>query len=43
VNSAKGRNFKPVILLEGAKDSKVLFHHLIGDFGGTIGFRMEGS
>jgi hypothetical protein len=31
---------KLVILLEVAKDSKVLFHHLIG---GTIGFRVKGS
>jgi hypothetical protein len=30
-------------LLEVAKDAKVLFHHLIGDFGGTVSFRVESS
>jgi hypothetical protein len=34
---------KPVIRLEVANDPKVLFHHLIGDFNGTIGFRVEGG
>jgi hypothetical protein len=34
---------KPIVLLEVAKDPKVLFHHLIGDISGTIGFWVEGS
>jgi hypothetical protein len=37
------KELKPVILLEVAKDPKILFHHLIGDFGGTISFRVKGS
>jgi hypothetical protein len=37
------KELKPILVLEDAKDSKVLFHHLIGDFGGTIDFRMEGT
>jgi hypothetical protein len=34
---------KAIILLEVAKYSKILFHHLIGDFSGTIGFGVKSS
>jgi hypothetical protein len=34
---------EPIVLLEVTKDVKILFLHLIGDFSGTVGFRVEGS